>query len=88
MNIPPLTRAWTGLLVLSALSTLIAVAGGALTGTALTVSGALILTLAGAKARLILNAYLGLDAAPHWQRGFGQALALYLALMLGLYLIG
>ncbi len=84
------TRAWALLLLLSAGSTLlsVAVARGALADTALTLGGAAILTLAWAKARVILNAYLRLNEAPAFRRGFGLALALYALLLLALYLGG
>lgn len=84
------TRAWALLLLLSAGSTLlsVAVAQGALTGTAVTLGGAAILTLAWAKARVILDAYLRLDEAPAFRRGFGLTLALYALLLLALYLGG
>ena len=49
-------------------------------------AGAMILCLAWAKARVILNSYLGLAAAPAWRRGFGLALALFCLLLLALYL--
>lgn len=90
MTMPHLTRAWASLLALSLLSTLIAVAvsGALMNGGAMTMGGALILALAWAKARVILNAYLGLATAPVWRRGFGVALALYALLLLGLYLAG
>ncbi|MBB4303280.1 hypothetical protein GGD81_002323 [Rhodobium orientis] len=83
----PLLRAWTALIVLCLGSTAIAVAvGSGLSKTALTAAGAVILTLSWLKARLILNAYLGLAAAPFWRKGFEITLALYALLLLGLYL--
>ncbi|MGB3315499.1 MAG: cytochrome C oxidase subunit IV family protein [Albidovulum sp.] len=83
------TRAWALLLALSAASTGLAVAvtGGHLTGAALSATGAAILILAWVKARLILNAYLRLNEAPAFQRGFGLTLALYAGLLLVLYLV-
>lgn len=85
-----LTRAWVLLLALSGASTVlsIAVAGGMLSGGAVTLGGAAILALAWAKARTILNAYLRLDEAPALRRGFGLALGLYAILLLGLFLAG
>lgn len=73
------TRAWIGLLGLSAASTLLAtmVDGGAWFVIA-------VLGLAGAKARLILSSYLGLSAAPSIQAGFDMALAALLLLFAGL----
>ncbi len=84
----PLTRAWALLLALSLASTAlsIAVAKGALTDLNATLSGAVILGLAWAKARTILSQYLGLKAAPAWLRGFNTVLALYALVLLGLYL--
>ena len=84
------SRAWIWLLSLSAASTILAsaVARGTITVIAPSLVGALILTLAWAKARLILNAYLGLNRAPFFRRGFGISLALYACLLLTLYLAG
>lgn len=69
------TRAWFLLLALSGASTLLAASG--LAGAAFTVA---VLALAGAKARLILSSYLGLDAAPAIRFGFDLALAALLVL--------
>ncbi len=82
------TKAWLLLLALSGASTVlsVAVARGALSGSAATIGGAAILALAWAKARTILNAYLRLSGAPAFRRGFGLALGLYALLLLGLYL--
>lgn len=84
------TKAWLLLLALSGASTMlsVAVSRGALAGGAATLGGAAILALAWAKARTILNAYLRLDEAPAFRRGFGLTLALYALLLLGLYLGG
>lgn len=84
----PLRRAWAWLLALSLGSTVLAIlqGRGIVQGAGLTVCGAFIFALACAKARLILRWYLGLAAAPRWQRGFDLVLGLYAALMLGLYL--
>ncbi len=84
------TKAWALLLALSGASTALSVAvmRGALTGPAITLGGAAILTLAWVKARTILNAYLRLDEAPAFRRGFGLTLALYALLLLALYLAG
>jgi hypothetical protein len=75
------TRAWIALLALSAASTAIAVFGQREWGFALA-----ILVLAGSKARLILSSYLGLRAAPRWQRGFDLGLVVVLVGMAGLAL--
>lgn len=84
----PVTRAWILLLALSVASTLLSLgaARGAFTGSAVTLGGAAILALAWTKARTILNAYLRLDEAPAFRRGFGLALGLYALLLLGLFL--
>lgn len=50
-------------------------------------AGAMILALAWLKARVILRRYLGLASAPFWARGFGVSLAVFCALLLGLYLL-
>ncbi|WP_415184715.1 nitric oxide reductase F protein [Phaeovulum sp.] len=86
----PLIRAWIWLVALSGVSTAlsIAVARGALSGPMISVGGALILTLAWAKSRIILVQYLGLAEAPFWRRGFEMVLAFYAILLLGLYLAG
>ena len=86
----PLIRAWAWLIGLSAASTVLAaaVSAGWLAGTGVTLGGAAILTLAWAKAGVILSRYLGLAAAPFWHRGFSIVLALYAILLLALYLIG
>ncbi len=86
----PLIRAWIGLVVLSALSTVlsVAVAHGALSGAMVSVGGALILTIGWVKARIILEQYLGLAQAPFWRRGFETVLAFYMLGLLGLYLGG
>lgn len=85
-----LLHAWFTLIALSAGSTAIAVAqaSGAISGGAVAAAGVAILGLAWGKARVILNAYLGLARAPFWQRGFGIVLGLYALLLLGLYLAG
>lgn len=75
------TRAWIALLALSAASTAIAVFGQREWGFTLA-----ILILAGCKARLILSSYLGLCAAPRWQRGFDLGLVVVLVGMAGLAL--
>ncbi len=69
------TRAWIMLLALSAASTALAASGLGGAGFALVV-----LTLAGAKARIILSAYLGLAAAPAIRAGFDAVLVAVLVL--------
>lgn len=84
-----LTRAWAALLALSAVSTLISIAvAGGLSGAFLTVAGAAILLLAWAKAQIIAARYLGLAKAPSLQRGFASTLALYMCVLMLLYLVG
>ncbi|MBJ6373071.1 nitric oxide reductase F protein [Sedimentitalea arenosa] len=80
-----LITAWLALLVFSFASTLISVFP--VPTTVQPFAGAMILTLAWLKARVILGRYLGLVNAPFWARGFGISLALFCALLLGLYLI-
>lgn len=85
---PDPTRAWIALVVLSAASTAlaVAVASGGLAGLRVTLAGAAILALAWGKAQLILDAYLGLAAAPAFRRGMALVMTLYALLLLGLYL--
>jgi hypothetical protein len=78
-------RAWAALIALSLGSTAVSLWHWPPNLTAMT--GALILTLAWLKARVILARYLGLAAAPFWRRGFDLALALFCLLLLGLYLL-
>jgi hypothetical protein len=80
-----LITGWLALLVFSFVSTLIAAWPIPPQWQAL--AGAVILTLAWLKARVILGRYLGLAQAPFWARGFGVSLALFCGLLLGLYLI-
>ena len=77
------TRAWVWLVALSVASTGLAASG--LAGPAFVVS---VLALAGLKARVILSRYLGLAAAPGWQRGFDLGLGLFLATCATLALAG
>jgi len=84
MTFDPILRAWLHLLLLSAVSVLIAAGTGILPHPAVT--GALVLALAWLKARVILSHYLGLWKAPAWRTGFNWCLAIYCLLLLGLYL--
>lgn len=72
-------RAWLVLLALSAVSTAFAASG--LRGTVFAV---LVVSLAGAKAHVILTQYLGLAAAPQIRTGFDVALAAFLFLVTAL----
>lgn len=86
-----LTRAWVFLLLLSTVSTAVAILidrGTAqdATGWINAAAGAVILGLALIKGRIILSRYLGLDSAPFWRRGFNFGLTLYALVLLGLYL--
>ena len=81
----PLLRAWVWLIGLSLGSTAVSLWHWPPALTAL--AGVVILALAWLKARVILARYLGLAAAPFWRRGFEVALALFCALLLGLYVI-
>jgi len=69
------TRAWLWLLVLSAASTTLAASG--MHGKVFVV---LVLSLAGAKAHVILARYLGLAAAPSIRAGFDLSLTAALIL--------
>lgn len=76
-----LERAWIGLALLSAGSTVVA-----LSQIGAPVSGLLVLALAWAKARLIFLWYLDLADVPGWRGGVQFGLALFLLLLTGLYL--
>lgn len=84
MSTRHIAAAWGWLAGLSLGSTLISLWSWSDVQAAL--AGAAILTLAWAKARVILAHYLGLVRAPFWQRGFDTALALFCLVLLGLYL--
>lgn len=73
------TRAWLWLLALSALSTAVAATGLHPRWLALVV-----LPVAWIKAQIILDRYLGLALAPPIARGFALALAIFMALLIGL----
>lgn len=75
-----LERAWIGLALLSALSTVIA-----LSPLPAPYSGALILACAWAKARLIFLWYLELAPVPDWRTGILTGLAAFMLVLLGLY---
>lgn len=81
-------NAWLWLLALAAASTALALAtdAGVISGLWTKVASAAILTLSWLKARVILADYLGLNAAPAIRRGFDLVLALFMALLLALYL--
>lgn len=81
----PLTRAWLALMLLSGASRLIAVFR--VQGLAQVAVGGVVLALVWLKARVILSDYLGLRQAPTWRAGLNGVLAVYCALLLGLYLI-
>ncbi|MCP3969153.1 MAG: nitric oxide reductase F protein [Rhodobacteraceae bacterium] len=79
----PLTRAFVMLVGLSLGTTLLArLAPG--TGPALV---AAFLVLAGWKARVILNDYLGLRPSRVWRRGFNAIVTGFLMLGFGIYLL-
>ena len=82
----PLVRAWIALILLSALSTAIALLRPVLPAAAAPMAAAAILFLCWLKARVILGRYLGLDAVPDLRRVFDVVLGLFLAAVLGLYL--
>jgi len=80
-----LLNTWAALIVLSGGSALVAFV--ALHGTDRRLIGAVILTLALIKARLILSRFLGLAQASGWLAGFTVVIGLTGLLILGLYLI-
>ena len=86
-----LTRAWVLLLLLSVISTGVAIAidrGTAQDASAWinAAAGAVILGLALIKGRIILSRYLGLESSRFWRRGFNFGLTIYALTLLGLYL--
>ncbi|WP_068116794.1 hypothetical protein [Tropicimonas marinistellae] len=85
MRVCPLTRAWSALLLLSGLSTVIA--SLVTRGLAPVAVGGAILVLAWLKARVILSRYLGLWKAPGWRAGFNWVLGFYCLLLLALYFV-
>ena len=85
MNLDTTTRAWTGLLLLSAASVLIA--AGFTDKLSVGATGALVLVFAWMKARVVLSRYLGLWQAPTWLSGFNWVLGLFCLLLLGLFLV-
>ena len=85
ITLDPLALAWLWLTALSMAATAAALAVD--WGLAREASGAAILILSGAKARLILGRYLGLAATPGWRRGFDLCMGLFLVLLLTLYLV-
>ena len=85
MRRKPILHAWLWLVGLSLMSTAVTFWQWPAHLTAL--AGSVILLLAWLKARVILSDYLGLAAAPFWQRGFGLSLGLFCTLLLVLYLV-
>lgn len=81
-----LTHCYIWLIGLSLGSTAIAALITTLTPEQRRIAGVVILFLAWAKARLILNEYLGLANAPFWRRGFGTVLGFFVLGLLALYL--
>lgn len=80
-----LLNTWVWLIALSGGSALVAYV--ATHGFDRRLTGAVILTLALIKARLILSQFLGLAQAPGWLSGFSWVTGLVGALILGLYLV-
>ena len=78
-----LDRAWLGLAMLSAATTVVA-----LSPLPAPYSGALILACAWLKARLIFLWYLELHDIPGWRGGLLFGLALFMAVLFGLYVAG
>lgn len=80
-----LLRAWAGLVALGGATSLAAAVVGQ--PPIPLVAAAVVLALAWLKARLILRRYLGLAAAPSWRGGVDAAIAAYLVLLFGLFVI-
>lgn len=83
-----ITRAWMFLIALSLASTLVALLLPSLRGWPVQAAGLLILSIALAKAGLILDDYLELRSAPRWRRGFHAALTGFAVMAAGLFLAG
>jgi membrane protease YdiL (CAAX protease family) len=79
-----LVKAWGLLVILGFATTALAAIGG--TGFLRHIIAFSVLILAGAKARLILNEYLGLRKTRFWRRTFELSIGLFLTLALVLYL--
>jgi len=75
-----LTRAWIALGLFSAITTIIALAP-----VPAPISGALILLLAWAKARLIFLHYLELADVPGWRGGIMLGLGIFMIVLLAAY---
>ena len=83
-----ITRAWLILLALSAASTVASFGVTLQRPTTIPLlGGIIILLLAWAKARIIAARYLELAQAPSFLRGFSLVLGIFMAGLLGLYLI-
>lgn len=76
------TRAWLVLVALSLASTGMAAMGQ---GRVLVV---VVLLLAWAKARVVLDVYLGLQDVPGWRRGFSLGLGAFMVALIGLSVVG
>lgn len=76
-----LTRNWLWLLTLIAATVLVAGIEGR-------IAAAVLLLLAWAKVRAILARFLHLDRAPDWLAAFRVPLAIWLAVLWGLYAVG
>ena len=86
-----LFRAWIALLVLSAISTAVAIfidrgKTADVESWVPALAGVVILLLALIKGRIILARYLGLETTAFWRRGFNMALTIFALVLLGLYL--
>ncbi len=84
-----LIQAWLALMVLSSISTGVAVfidRGHVASTMTTAIAGVVILLLSLIKGRIILSRYLGLENTGFWRRGFNFALGSFSVLLLGLYL--
>lgn len=78
-----LLQGWLILVALSAGTAAVTIAGA--DGPSRLFTGAVVLMLAGLKARIILGRYLGLARSRFWMRGFESALVLFLGLAFCVY---
>jgi hypothetical protein len=81
-----LIEAWAGLVLLSVGTTLVTLYE--LSPQGRWVAPAVVLGLAGLKARIILGRYLGLKQSKFWMHLFDAAMLLFMAIAMTLYLLG
>lgn len=83
MDARPMIRGWVALVAMSAMTTALTLLHPE--GAARLAVGALVLLLAGLKARVILRRYLALERSRFWSSGFSLAIGIFLLLALALY---